>query len=66
MDVVGRPSMGDGRTPVGVGAGGAAGGEGAEGDASPSAEARESAMLRLRKAIVWWCALTVVGQVEKL
>ena len=55
VDVVGRPSMGEGRTPVGVGVGGAVDGEGDVGDASPSAGARESAMLRLRKAIEkWW------------
>jgi hypothetical protein len=62
VEVVGRPSVGEGRTPSGVGAGAGTGGNGVEGDASPSAGARESAMLRLRNAISWsWC-----GEVEKL
>lgn len=52
VEVVGRPSMGEGRTPGGVGAGGATDGEGVVEDASPSAGARESAMLRLRKAML--------------
>jgi hypothetical protein len=57
VDVVGRPSMGEGRTPGGVGAGGGvdAGGaiEGVDGafDASSPAGARERAVLRLRNAI---------------
>lgn len=45
--------MGEGRTPMGVGAGAATEAEGPAGDASPSAGARDSAILRLRKAIVW-------------
>jgi hypothetical protein len=52
VEVVGRPSMGEGRTPGGVGAGGAT--EGAEGafDASSPVGPRERAMLRLRNAIL--------------
>ena len=65
VDVVGRPSMGEGRTPGGVGAGGVMGAEGEEGDASLSAGARVSAMLRLRKAIVVVRGLGG-GEVEKL
>jgi hypothetical protein len=55
VEVVGRPSMGEGRTPGGVGAGGAGGAiEGVEGafDASSPAGARERVMLRLRNAIL--------------
>jgi hypothetical protein len=49
---VGRPSMGEGRTPGGVGAGGAIEGIEAAFDASSPAGARERAMLRLRNAIL--------------
>jgi hypothetical protein len=51
VDVVGRPSMGEGRTPGGVGAGCAIEGEDGAFDASSPAGARDSAMLRLRNAI---------------
>ena len=52
VDVVGRPSMGEGRTPGIVGGGEAIGGTGEGDDASESAGARDKAMLRLRNAIV--------------
>ena len=64
VDVVGRPSMGEGRTPGGVGAGGVMDAEGEEGDASLSAGVRESAMLRLRKAIVVVRGLGGVGRLR--
>lgn len=65
VDVVGRPSMGEGRTPVGAGAGGASTGTGDERDASPSAGARESAILRLRKAILE-CQGAGGGEVQEI
>ena len=54
VEVVGRPSMGEGRVP-GVGAGGVwteAGEEGVS-EAGLSAGERASATLRFRKAIAW-------------
>lgn len=52
VDVVGRPSIGEGRTPGGVGAGCAIEGDDGAFDASLPAGARDSAMLRLRNAIL--------------
>lgn len=65
VEVVGRPSMDEGRTPVGVGGGGARDGFEDAVDTSPSAGVRESAMLRLRKAIVW-CQSNGGGEVLEI
>lgn len=51
VDVVGRPSIGEGRTPGGVGAGGAMEGTFALSVVGVPDKALDSAMLRLRKAM---------------